>query len=611
MKVSLKCKFYLPATSTPSTACRQIMIGSGPEVQPFLGGRSRGWIWRSVAIMIGPSMALKFEIQALPFRKLPRQNELFLQYLERSPRIAAFYSRTPEIESLKQAAQNDIPGLDLPRSRMAQILRRQNASWGNDEAALDRIDELEQPGSVAILTGQQVGLFTGPLYTIYKAMTALRLAGELRNLGIIAVPIFWMDAEDHDLAEVTRLTALDHAGALHSVDCRQILFGQDVESSQPVGSISLPEKIGALISEFLSWLTPSPWVDQIRGLLESTYSPGTSFSHAFAALMARLFRSKGLVLFDPRDPQAKSLVSRVFRKAVLEDDSIHAALAERSRELENAGFSPQVAVQENASVLFLEESGGRRALITRNGARFAVRNTSSAYDPKKLLSLADRAPERFSPNVLLRPIVQDHLFPTVAYVGGPAEVSYFAQIETLYRLFGRPMPVIWPRSSLTVLPDEVQGLTRNHGLSFLDLTQERSRLLHRFAQTGTQRDSMADAARLREEVCQTLDAIKPGVAAIDPTLGPAVDTVRRKMLRNVTRIENNVVRLERQAARSHEQVDFLLNSCLPNGRLQEREMTVLQLIALAGPPLLEDLYHALRIEGDSHYVVWVSEEEES
>ncbi len=552
-------------------------------------------------------MTIRLEIQAFPFQKLPRQSELFLRYIERSPRVTPFYPRQPDLESLKKAVQDDVRTFDFPRSSMAEILRRQNASWGNDNLAMERIDELEQPGSVAILTGQQVGLFTGPLYTIYKAMTALRLAEELRRLGVVAVPVFWMDAEDHDLAEVTRLTVLDRAGAPHTVDCREALFGAGAESSQAAGSVRLPEEISPLISRFLSWLAPSPWEDRIGGMLGSTYSPGTSLADAFAGLMTRLFHSKGLVLFDPRDHRAKGVMARVFRRAIIGNDSIHSALVERSRELEEAGFSPQVAVQENATVLFIEENGGRRAL-TRSRAGFTSKNTGSAYEPKELLSLVESAPERFSPNVLLRPIVQDHLFPTVAYVGGPAEVSYFAQVETLYRTFSRPMPVIWPRSSLTVLPDEIRALMEGRGLSFPDLTGDRSRLMHRLAQTGTHRDSMADVAFLREEVAQTLDAIKPGVTEIDTTLGPAVDTVRRKVLRNVTRIENSVVRLEKRANLSRDQVELLLNSCLPNGKLQERELTVHQLIARAGPSLLEELYHVLRIEGFAHLVVWVREE---
>jgi len=552
-------------------------------------------------------MTLRLELQALSFQKLPRQNGLFLRYLERSQRTAPFYAHPPEIKSLKQTVEHDIRDHDFPRSRMAGILRRQNAVWGNDKAAFDRIDELEQPHSAAILTGQQVGLFTGPLYTIYKAMTALKLADELGRLGIMAVPIFWMDAEDHDLAEVTRLAALDRGGALHTVDCREILFGSGAESSRAVGSIRLPEGVRQVISEFVSWLAPSPWEGQIRGLLESTYSHGASLTQAFAALMAGLFRSKGLILFDPRDPEAKGVMAQVFGRAVLENDSIHAALAERSRALEEAGFSPQVAVPENATVLFLEEHGERRAL-TRRGRGFALKNSASTYEPEELMSLVESAPERFSPNVLLRPIVQDHLFPTVAYVGGPAEVSYFAQIETLYRFFGRPMPVIWPRSSMTVLGDEVRSLMKERGLSFLDLTEARYSLLHRLAQTGTHHDSMADVAGLRQEVSQTLDEIRPGVTEIDPTLGPALDTVRRKVLRNVTRIQNNVVRLERKAALGGEQVDFLLNNCLPNGKLQERELTVHQLIARAGPSILDKLYLELRIEESSHFLIWVYEQ---
>lgn len=552
-------------------------------------------------------MTLKLETQALPFRKLPRQNEQFLRYLERAPQIVRFYSRAPELGSLKVAAEQDMRSFNFPRSRIAAILQRQNAAWGNSEAAFDRIRDLERPGSVAILTGQQVGLFTGPLYTVYKAMTALRLAEELRRFGIPAAAVFWMDAEDHDLAEVTRIAALDRGGGLHRMDCRALLFGPGAESARAVGSIELPEAIRQVVSEFVSWLAPAPWEHQVRELLQSTYVPGSTLAGAFASLMVRLFRGKGLVLFDPRDPEAKRLMTPVFRRAILEADRVHSALTERNRALEEAGFHPQVSVQEDSTVLFFEEQSRRRSVI-RQGRGFALKGTGSAYQPEELAAMAESTPERFSPNVLLRPIVQDHLFPTAAYVGGPAEVSYLLQIETLYRLFDRPMPVIWPRASMTVLGEEVRAMLLEYGLSFQDCTEERSRLLEGMAKAGSPPDSAAAAAGLREEINCALDEVGPTLTSIDPTLGAALDNARRKILRNVARIESRASRLGGQAALREEHADFLLNNCWPGGHLQERELTVHQLIAGNGPEILEGIYDAIRVGEASHLVIWTGEQ---
>jgi bacillithiol biosynthesis cysteine-adding enzyme BshC len=595
----------LPRNDTPHPPERGILLEgkAGIRAEP-----DADWIWHSAAIMIGGPMTPRLEFQDFPFRNLPRQNESFLQYIDRAPRVTPFYAGPPDIAALRRAALGDAPDIDSPRSVMAGILRRQNAAWGNDKAALDRVDELEKPGSAAILTGQQVGLFAGPLYTIYKAMTALKLSEELRRFGINAIPVFWMDADDHDLEEVTRLTALDQKGRLHTIDCRHALFGPGPETSRPVGSILLREGIREVIGKFMSWLAPTPWEDHISSLLESSCRPGLSLTQAFAVLMTRLFGPRGLVLFDPRDPEAKSLMAPVFKRAILENARIHEALGERSRSLQDAGLPPQVAVRENATVLFLEDRGERRSLV-RQGRGFALKNSDSVFGVDRLLAMAEGAPELFSANVLLRPIVQDHLFPTVAYVGGPAEVSYFAQIETLYQLFGRPMPVIWPRSSLTFLSGQVRTLMKDNALGFADCVNERARLLSTLARAGPVHDSMAEVARLRHETVRALDAIRPGLADIDPTQGIALDTARRKILHNVTRIENRLALQGGKTSNLDGLADFLLNNCLPNGKLQERELTVHQLIAMAGPRVLEEIYQGLRIDNFSHLLIWIGKQD--
>jgi bacillithiol synthase len=541
-------------------------------------------------------------ITDVPFRSIPRQSELFLSYLESAPAALRFYQQAPSMESLKNAAR--ITGMDpkYPRAQIGSILRRQNRSYGCDAATLDRIADLENPDSVAVVTGQQVGLLTGPLYTIFKAMTAVRLAGELRRRGINAVPVFWMDTEDHDLAEVTHLTVLNEDCSLEKFDYRTI-FSQQPPAC-PVGDIRFPEAVRQAVLDFLSRLPEGDGKPGLKLQLESTYRPGTTFTQSFAELMVRMLQGSGLVFFDPRDGEAKQLVSGVFQTALRQENELREALLRRNRELENSGFHSQVSVLENSTVLFFIENGERRALEKRSDSRFGLKNTERAYTAEEMLNIAARNPEKFSSNVLLRPLVQDHLFPTIAYVGGSSELAYFAQIEVLYRLYGRPMPVIWPRDSLTLIEPEVGEAMDRLGIEIRNCFQEKQAL----AQKAIRNSGFSKAAESLDELQGRLDAalteIKPELQAFEPPLAQALETARRKITHNVQLLKSRVVRFEEARNSSlSAALEMMLNNCYPYQTLQERELGIHHFLARHGFPVLDAIRSAMERDGFAHRVL--------
>ncbi len=561
------------------------------------------WTRPEARIIIGRSMEIRVIVEEIPFRRVAGQSSLFLSYVERSPAALSFYENPPDFESIERLARHDVPALRFPRAEVAAILQRQNEVWENDELALRRADELRLPNTVAILTGQQVGLYTGPLYTVYKAMTAVRLAEKLSERGVRAVPIFWMDTDDHDLAEVTRLTSVDTQGIVHVTDFRKRLFGEVPESIRPVGPIRLPETIDSITAEYISRLCPAGTDAEIHELLTSTYRVASSFSDAFARLMARLFRGRGLVFFDPRDPEAKALLAPVFSNTVRRVGILRAALGSRGLALQQSGFHPQVEVQEGSTLLFLETAGARRALL-RVKERFVPKNEEDELTGEELADLVHTSPDRFSPNVLLRPIAQDHLFPTVAYVGGPAEIAYFAQAGALYREFGRPMPVIWPRFSATVLDADSWATLKSHGITFEDCLADLKTLAEKLVRSGPGQETLARTSALRKEIEGALDEIRPRLSEMDPTLGPALQTARRKIRRNLDRIEARLIR-----AGASSEIEILLGRLRPNQNLQEREFTIHQLTARYGLRILEAMYLHLRIDRPAHVIVGIESNE--
>jgi bacillithiol synthase len=539
----------------------------------------------------------------VPFRNIPNQSALFLDYLDLSTQALRYFPCAPTLKNLVQTAQNRIANLQFDRPKITSILRRQNESFGCDSATLFQIAELERPDCFAVFTGQQVGLFAGPLYTVYKALTAIHLAEELKKHGIRAVPIFWMDTEDHDLAEVTHQVVIGAGQSVQAINYRNILFGNAELPPRSVGSIRFTESVERAVDDYVRRLPDSKWKGEVQIQLESTYKPGSTFAQSFAHLLSQILSGSGLIFFDPLDAEAKRLASGVFHRALCDADAIHAAVVQRNRELEISGFHSQVSVQENSSVLFYIDEG-KRCALERRKAGFGLKNRDKNFGLEDLLDCLERAPENFSPNVLLRPLVQDHLFPTVAYVGGPAELAYFAQIETLYALFGQPMPVIWPRNSCTLLEPEVTEAMNRLRIDFLDCLSEKNVILERALHNAGHLKASDRIQGLQEHLDRLFTEISPEVRALDPSLVRALETARKKILHNFQHLRTHVIRSEgNQASSVLDSVDLLMSHCFPERRLQERELGIHHFLARRGPSLLGAIRSTMGAANFAHHVI--------
>jgi bacillithiol synthase len=544
-------------------------------------------------------------VQDIPFRTIPRQSTLFLSYLDFAPAALRFYHHPPTIESVADSARNLLAGRPFPRKEIASILRHQNEKYGGDAETLRRISELEKPDSVAILTGQQVGLFTGPVYTIYKALTAIDISQDLRRRGMRAVPIFWMDTEDHDLPEITSRTVWEAPCSVRTIDYRKALFNTSEMPARSVGSLQFPETIQKVVLDYLSRLPDSIRKQEVGALLKSTYVPGATFALSFARFMMQLLRGSGLIFFDPQDADAKQLTSAVFQKALIDADAIHSALVQRNQELSDAGFHPQVNVVEDSTVLFFYANGERRALERRHPG-FVLKNADCTFSLDELLDCARRTPELFSPSVLLRPLIQDHLFPTVAYAGGSSELAYFAQIEVLYTLFNRPMPVVWPRNSFTILDPEIAAEMDRLGIEVKDCFQGMQHVGEKAIHNSRFSETAAHIAELHDRLDQALTEIRPEVEAIEAPLGQALETARRKILHNIQRLKAQIIRLG--GKQNCSALDLVLSHCYPNGNLQERELGIPHFLVRHGNSFLDAIAHETEIGNFAHRVIRLEDE---
>ncbi len=542
-------------------------------------------------------MADSMGAHCIPFTEVPQTSALFRDYLYDFGKVARFYPHNPfEAGSFAAAAKQIAHEASRARA-VAEVLAEQNRSWGAGAEVGENIARLGQGRALAVVTGQQVGLFGGPCYSVYKALTAIRLAATLTAAGTPAVPIFWLASEDHDFAEVNHCLLLDAQDQL--VTLKDEASQAD---SLPVGRITFSDSI-----EPLRQRVAALWARESAGEAEELlggYVPGATYADAFARLFARLFAGRGLIILNPLHAGLHRLSAPLFRRVLEEAEPLHNAIRERDRELEKASYHAQVHPRENATLLFATVNG-RRVPLRRRGSNFHLTGQGE-QSLAAVLSQVEAEPENFSANVLLRPVMQDWLLPTVAYVAGPHEAAYFAQASVLYeKLLGR-MPTIVPRTSLTLVPPKVQRLLKKYGLAPPDCWHAPEALGIRMADRRIPprlaRYLERTQARIEKMLTETAEAVKQ----LDPTLEGAVETSRRKMVYQLEKIRRKAARAqaEREAIIGRH-ASILSNWLYPERDLQERRIGFLSFVARYGRPLVERLLSEVDHPCRDHQIVFL------
>ncbi len=542
------------------------------------------------------------ESVCVDFRKLPDQNPLFLSFLYDFPRVRHFYPALPRTDAEWQArAAKVLERAHYPRRELVELLEPFNLALGGGEAVRRNLQELRDPGAVAVVTGQQVGLLGGPGFSVYKAATALRLVERLRRLGCKAVPVFWLAADDSDFEEVRKawLTSPDHGVTeISHPDTRD----GDHEAAGAVPLTTAPEWWRELEAVLGRSLASPHWR---RGLLED-YVPGRSFREAFARWIHRVFDGHGLLFFDPLLDGYRPGLRQFFQVAVHRRAELLHDLRERDRQLEEAGFVSQVRVEDSESCLFLWQSLERAKLEFAEGRYRVKGNRRLSFSPDELVEGIRSGALEVTPNVLLRPLVQDYLFPTVCGVGGPAEIAYFAQVNAIAHHWDQE-PLVVPRAAFTVVDRRSGRYLRRYGLDVADvLGSTAGEVLERIVRHGDREEVLVRLDALRAEVESRLADLASRIDRVDPTVaakarrtaervGERLFRLRRRFIENVTRRDENV--------RRH--VEHLLGHLRPQGHLQERVLTFAGFLAEGGPRFLADLMACIDPEQVGHRVVFL------
>ena len=536
--------------------------------------------------------------ECLPFTLIPHTTPLFTDLLYNYPKVSQFFPHSPDLAQWAKEAAGLIRYDSSRRQKVAAILERQNRSWGASAETLKNIERL-RTGATCVVTGQQVGLFGGPLFSIFKALGAIRLAEKATELGVDCVPMFWLATEDHDLAEINHTTLLAGDGSLQAVAATS-----QGTPDAPVSEI----RLGKEILEPLEMAVAALGDSEIADLLRRCYQPGETLGSAFAKLFAALVGRWGVVMLDASDPELHALAQPIYRAAIERAEELDQALLERGRELLSSGYHDQVKVTELSTLLFTVQNGSRVVIHRANGAARAAdfRAGKEKISREELLKRIDAEPQHFSANVLLRPVAQDYLLPTLAYTGGPAECAYFAQAAVVYeKLLGRVTPAV-PRFSATLVEPKAGSLLERYSLRLTDVFEGPERMRETLAERALPADLKAAFEAAEKTLDQSLARIVTSLEHLDPTLVDAAQNAGSKMHYQLDRLQGKAARAELLRNEVLDRHAGLLNNILfPHKELQEREIGGVSFLARHGMELLERLYQAANGSCPDHQVIYL------
>ncbi len=540
----------------------------------------------------------------ITFTELPLEDvglsKLFLHYVTQYNLLNDFYNGNFQDTADWQKIISLVGNRHINRTKLVQILLSQNRDFQCGVKTLANIDLLLNDNTFAIITGQQVGFFGGPLYTLYKTVTAIQLAETLSNKypDYNFVPIFWLESEDHDYQEVSALSIINKSNELFTLSYENQLIRST--KNAPVGNIKIDESIKSVFESLSSQLIATEFTPKIMELFSTAYMPGTTFTKAFVYLFNVLLEDSGLIFFDPSDIQSKQLLQPVFEYELGNISKTSQLLITQSDTLEQHYHAQ---VKPRAVNLFFYYNNGRYAIEPKENG-FFLKGTRQKFKTEEMMDFVKTRPDLFSPNVVLRPICQDTLFPTVAYVAGPSEIAYFAQLKLIYEDFKIPMPIIYPRASITILEERPLEIIKKYGLELKELFQEKELIKKKVITRISDINIDEIFSGVESNVKGNIETLKNTLERIDPTLIPALN-------HTVQRIEHSIHILKNKTDAAHQrlndtairQLERVYTLVYPGSQLQERKLNILYFMNKYGPEFTRWLYNEMSFDVFQHQVI--------
>lgn len=545
-----------------------------------------------------------FAVKSLPFAKVPYQSKLFVEYQQNPLSLAEFY---PETVFSHTQISGRIPEVlanyKADRNLLCDALEEMNKKFDAGEKTLENIKLLRESDCVAVVSGQQAGLFTGPLYTIYKALSAVKLTECLRGRGFKAVPVFWIATEDHDFEEVSKAFVIDKDGYLKQLKNEPKRCYENL----PVGYVKLDDSIKATIDELFSELPVTEFTAELKEVIDRIWSSGAYFGDAFAGFLTQIFEKYGLIMLCPLDKRLKRIAAPIYTEAIKKSDEIVSALMKRSEELVEKDFHAQVLIGEDYFPLFWQaRDHTRNALKKSPNGTFKTKDETREFSLAELARIAEREPQRFSPSVVLRSVAQDYILPTVCYFGGAAEIAYFAQSAVVYQILERPVTPIFHRQSFTFVEAKHSRTLEKYDLQLTDLFEGREKVLREIVEKYLNPEMALTFAEVEEKINAQLNRLDQKLVEIEPTLADNLANRRRKIIYHIANLRTKFHHAQiLKDEVINRRIETAFESLVPHKHLQERTLNVNTYLNRYGLYFIDWIYEAINLDDKAHRIIFL------
>ena len=528
---------------------------------------------------------------------------LFSDYLYDFEKVSSFFSWHPE-KDLKVCLEKRLQNYQL-RKEMPEILIRQNRHFKNSDKIIQTLEKLKAANAVAVVTGQQVGLYGGPLYTIYKIITVLKLVDQLTEQypEWQFVPLFWMEVGDSDYQEINHLYLINQLNELVRLGLPEI-----PDNYQSISRRKIPAEI-TLLQEQLGQLFPAnDFRDAVLQNSQEIYAPGKFFHTTFAEWIQYLLADSGVPVIFPADKALAELAQPIYRNALLNRQSIQQQFSNTNRQLEHRKYHTQIQLDGEQTLLFYEADDGSRSRIDGENQDYLIKypQVKQKISSADLFKKLSQQPERFTPNVALRPVIQDWLLPTVIYVAGPGEISYAAQLKPLYENLQVIPPIFYPRVRISLIEAKIKKVIAKFNVNLSEIFEFRDGWL----QQKIQHQTDAQFKKIFQDtgiiIQDEMLKLQESLSRLDPTLDPNVQKTAANMLELLDKLRQKTDEAYlRKMNSDFSQFDKLLTNLFPQGNFQERTVNILQYVIKYGPDLIKKLYDSVDINDKNHQLIFL------
>ncbi len=537
----------------------------------------------------------------LNFSDIPGHQNLFLDYLYEFENVNEYYKYNfRDKENYKNIFKNISETQRAVKSGLGNILKAQYTGLKISKKTKKNLELFSKENTLAVVTGQQLGILGGPMYTFYKIITAIKLSNHLneRYDEFNFVPVFWLEADDHDFNEVRSINIINNDNDIKKIEYKAEIDPDDTKRS--VGLIDIDDTIMDFFNQLKENLRDTEFKKPLLDTLKSIYSSGKTFKTSFVKLIHSLFDGYGLVILDPTDKPLKEKLKPVFRKEITDFRKHTEKLVFVSAKLEEV-YNAQVKI--NPVNLFFSTNDGRYS-IEPVESEFRLKRKRKSFTKEELLELVENEPERFSPNVLLRPICQDYILPTAFYIAGPSEIAYFAQVTPLYDFYEIQTPIIYPRSSATLVEANINKTLEKYQLSVNGIFMGVDELKKNVVESLSKNNVDEIFTKTMNDIEIAFDNLREKLFDLDKTIADNSKKYKSKISNTLNELRNKAEQAQNKKYEvTLRQLDRACNLLYPNGNLQEREINYTYFLNKYGKGFLQRIFSDLEIDRFEHQII--------